>query len=302
MSVTVNINATNPQSHTGSSKYMCCIIIPIYKINISEYEIISLKQCCAILGKHPIIFVTHNKLDCTVYNTICDESNISYKYEYFSKKYFSNISCYNSLLLSKRFYSRFINYEYMLIYQLDAYVFKDELEYWCKKGYDYIGAPWLKLNKSKTMPEFDNIQAIGNGGFSLRNIKKIITIHSFNISIISFFHFLYYNEITFNSLEDILFFIPKILFRVVLKSLKFIFHRQHEFDNEDVKWSKLIKKKGKFPSITEAVKFSFENFPEYLYQLNNGELPFGCHDWYKYYNLLFYKSILHDKLLITSKN
>ena len=31
----------------------------------------------------------------------------------------------------------------MLIYQLDAYVFKDELLNWANKGYDYIGAPWL---------------------------------------------------------------------------------------------------------------------------------------------------------------
>ena len=32
----------------------------------------------------------------------------------------------------------------MLIYQLDAFVFQDDLAYWCQQNYDYIGAPWLR--------------------------------------------------------------------------------------------------------------------------------------------------------------
>jgi len=284
--------STSSQDTKNNINNLCCIIIPVYKNKLSEYEIISLKRCCTILRKYTIIFVTHNRLDCIAYNVICDENNVSYRYEYFNKKYFSNVSCYNALLLTKSFYTRFIDYEYMLIYQLDAYVFKDELEYWCRRGYDYIGAPWLNLNKSKTIPEFD-IQAIGNGGFSLRNIKKFIALHNKRMSTMRFFHFLYYREIPFKSFEDFLFFIPRLFLRIILLSLKFIFHKQHELENEDVKWSKLIQKKGIFPSIMEAIKFSFENYPEYLYQLNNEELPFGCHDWYKYYNFLFFKNILN---------
>ncbi|MFR6542216.1 MAG: DUF5672 family protein [Butyricimonas virosa] len=26
---------------------------------------------------------------------------------------------------------------------IDAFVFRDELTYWCTLNYDYIGAPWL---------------------------------------------------------------------------------------------------------------------------------------------------------------
>jgi hypothetical protein len=39
---------------------------------------------------------------------------------------------------SKQFYERFVAYDYMLIYQLDAYVFKDELDDWSAKGYDLL--------------------------------------------------------------------------------------------------------------------------------------------------------------------
>jgi len=276
---------------------MYCIIIPIYKSKLSEYEITSLKQCCTVLRKYPIIFVTHNELDCIVYNTICDETNVSYRYEYFNKKYFSNISCYNALLLSKSFYTRFSDYEYMLIYQLDAYVFRDELDFWCKKGYDYIGAPWLRLNGSKTTPEFYDPPTIGNGGFSLRNIKKTIALHSIKMSVVSFTHLFqsYYNEISFKSQKNIVHFVLRIFLRPILKVLKLVFFKHSEVDNnEDVKWANLFQKKGKVPSIMEAIKFSFENFPEYLYQLNNEELPFGCHEWFKYYNYFFYKKYINQ--------
>lgn len=30
-----------------------------------------------------------------------------------------------------------------MIYQLDAWVFNDELSSWCSLGYDYIGAPFF---------------------------------------------------------------------------------------------------------------------------------------------------------------
>ena len=35
----------------------------------------------------------------------------------------------------------FLEYQYMLIYQLDAFVFEDKLDYFCELGYDYIGIP-----------------------------------------------------------------------------------------------------------------------------------------------------------------
>jgi hypothetical protein len=48
-------------------------------------------------------------------------SNISV--ESFPKRYFENIEGYNELLLSASFYERFLDTKYILIYQLDAFVF-----------------------------------------------------------------------------------------------------------------------------------------------------------------------------------
>jgi hypothetical protein len=50
---------------------------------------------------------------------------------------------YSQLLMSKEFYELFIEYDYIIIYQLDCFVFKDSLENWLYTGFDYIGAPWV---------------------------------------------------------------------------------------------------------------------------------------------------------------
>ena len=38
----------------------------------------------------------------------------------------------------------------------------------------------------------------------------------------------------------------------------------------------------KVPPNYQALKFSFEAMPSYLYKLNNNVLPFGCHAFEKY--------------------
>ena len=199
-------------------------------------------------------------------------------------------------MLSRNFYKRFYSYDYMLIYQLDAYVFKDELEYWCKKGYDYIGAPWLKLNKLKTMHEFADPPAVGNGGFSLRNIKIAIEKHPLRFSILSFMDLFqsYYNKISLKSKRNFYYFIPMFYLRCFLKLLKTIFCKIYTTDNEDVLWCCLLYKKGNIPPAIEATKFSFELDPEYLYRINNKNLPFGCHACFTYKNYLFYKKYVKE--------
>jgi hypothetical protein len=274
-----------------SNKY--CIVIPIYKTKLNEYETLSLKQCCKILLNYHITFIAYKKLDCSEYIKIICNTGISFSFEYFNKIYFLDVSCYNALLLSYFFYKRFKKYSYILIYQLDAYVFSDELDFWCRKGYDYIGAPWLRLSKEKTMPEFIDPPAVGNGGLSLRNVNSFIKKHTLKFSILSFIHLFQfiYNKISYKSVNNKLYFIPRFFLRFFLFLLKFLFFKYNdEANNEDKIWANIHYKSGVMPSIPEAVQFSFELFPEYLFVLNNKVMPFGCHAWYNYHNYHFFKN------------
>lgn len=100
------------------------IVIPIYKTELTETEIVSLKQCFKVLNQHIIKFVAPKNLDVSFYSKILGNNILV---EYFPESYFSGISAYNSLMLSSLFYERFLEYEFILIYQLDCYVFRDEL-------------------------------------------------------------------------------------------------------------------------------------------------------------------------------
>ena len=119
---------------------MNIIVIPVYKDVLDTNEYKSLSQCLKILYKHPICLIGPEDLNYSVYNEVFSKYGVKFDIETFDSNYFKSVAGYNKLMLSRFFYERFSSYKYMLIYQLDAYVFKDELDYWCDKDYDYIGA------------------------------------------------------------------------------------------------------------------------------------------------------------------
>lgn len=185
-------------------------------------------------------------------------------------------------MLSSEFYYRFLSCEYILIYQLDSYVFKDSLIEWCSQGFDYVGAPWIKRSVYNRFPinifiaieRYINstllgrpdrqklFNQVGNGGFSLRKVSS---------------HYL----ATVECREKIEEFSQK---------------RQFHLFNEDVFWSvevnNHLKNKFIYPHYIRALEFSFDKHPEYCYNLNGKKLPFGCHGWSKREMIGFWKSII----------
>lgn len=228
------------------------IVIPVYKKEISDNEKKSLDQCVRIFENRNICLIAPESLDLKNYRSHSDKVSVSR----FEDQYFKNIKGYNRLMLSPLLYERFSAYDYMLVCQLDAYVFKDELEYWCNKRYDYIGSPiisnsfvtsWLKhLKRRNLMLKLGIIRndCVGNGGFSLRKISSFL----------------------FNSK----------LFRKETEAWDL---------NEDLFWSfrlPVINPLFRIPPMKVAVGFSFEDEPALCYKMNNRQLPFGCHAWEKY--------------------
>ena len=137
------------------------VVIPIYKEEIDELEKISLAQCRKVLRNYPIIFVAPEgrKFSYLKLGDILVQ---------FHSQYFQNGRTYSKLLLSTFFYEPFLSFDYILIYQLDAFVFYDALEEFCRLVFDYIGAAfpvsWGNVNGQKN-------PRVGNGGFSLRKVE-----------------------------------------------------------------------------------------------------------------------------------
>jgi len=142
-----------------------CVVISVYDARPSYYELISFQQCFNILKKHSIYVIAPHDLDLSAYKNVVPHFDV----KYVDKRWLASKLDYNKFKLSQYFYSLFEGYTYLLTYELDAFIFNDDLDYWCQKDYDYIGAPWFD--------EYDtvlgNILTVGNSGFSLRKIPAI---------------------------------------------------------------------------------------------------------------------------------
>lgn len=267
------------------------VVIPIYKKVPDTNEFISFSNNIKILSKHTISILTFRGLNISYYLAILDNNNITYQIDYFDKKYFDGLLSYNKLLLSEMFYKNYESYDFILITQLDVYVFRDELEYWCNKNYDYIGAPWF--DRFRTKHEDGKLKKVGNGGFSLRKIASFIDVFKYvekNNKTISLFNF--WNKYEFFECH-------KFSFRNIWKRMRGIENNLSFYLNsttqEDVVWSLIVPeaiKTFKIAPIKEAIKFSFESDPIYLYKKNSKKLPFGCHAWHKNQYVEFWSNFI----------
>lgn len=223
------------------------VVIPFHKPGLSTFEKASLAQAARVLQRYPRIMVVPESLPTDEITAI--DSGI--RFEQFPARHFASYSAHQQLCRDPQFYFRFLAYEYILFYHLDAYVFRDDLEYWCNQGWDYIGAAFPRythITSSKkwyrhALPVFKLLmRQQGQGGFSLRRVR--------------------------------VFYRASMYQRYLIKILSSM--------NEDLYWA-CIGSRIHFPfkvaDFASSLAFSFEENPEYCYQLNDRRLPFGCHAW-----------------------
>jgi Protein of unknown function (DUF5672) len=222
------------------------IVIPIYKQEMSPSERISFERALKVFPENDIIMVSPKSLNLDNYLALSPKLKVHTFDDYF----FKNIAGYNKLMLSARFYERFLNYKYILIYQLDAYVFENQLNYWENTNYDYVGSPWLipppiaSNKKPKVNIQHWFVNRVGNGGLSLRKVKT----HYWTM-------FFYWILIKFFPLNEDMF------LGILMDFINPFFKK---------------------PKAMEALKFAFEMQPQKSFELNNHQLPFGVHAWEKY--------------------
>ncbi len=253
------------------------IVVPVYTGSLSDNDIISLKRLNEIMSHYPILFVKPESLSPAIFSSLCPNAG----FENFPDSMFAGKKAYNNLMISELFYERFLGYKYILIYQTDCYIFRDELMSWCEKGYDYVGAPWIKrdvydmpiistymkisrfLTRLFKKPDRQELfNRVGNGGLSLRNVRR---------------HYDFVRD-----------------FPLVVK--RFTEAKQYHLYNEDVFWSIEVNKHNInpfiYPDHITALSFSFDKHPDYCYKLTGNRLPFGCHSWSQKKMIGFWSKII----------
>jgi hypothetical protein len=265
------------------------IVIPLYKEKLNKFETISFRRSLEVFSKYEFALIIPEGFNSNIYTDLLKAYNIAYKEEYFAKEYFESVFGYNKLLLSKEFYKRFLKHEFILIYQLDCYVFRDELEKWCNYNFDYIGSPWYTSNKNR-----NHFFAVGNGGFSLRKPDKLLEFldsKSLKMNLKGIIKMIH-NQRS----ENVFFKFPRIIIRLLgfKNSKSYYIHKARV--NEDIVFgfiSQYVSNKLNTAPENLALQFSFDKNPDLQFRLNNNNLPFGCHAWFTYVgNLSFWKQYI----------
>jgi len=252
------------------------IAVPLSKqLDLSPDETISLRHLRYFLGDYDAYAIAPRGLKVNL-------PGLGIKR--FPEKFFGSREAHNKLLLSSKFYKTFQEYKYLLIYHLDALVFSDQLMQWCETDLDYIGAPWLHCQDSP----FVKVPRVGNGGFSLRKIEsflQVINSSRYMVDPTDYWQRLITSKPKYLQYLNL----PK----KYLKRLRaFNNARWHiskwpkiAWRNEDQFWSYQATKY--FPdfqiaSVDMALRFAFEVAPKWCFELNDYQLPFGCHAWPRY--------------------
>jgi len=254
------------------------VVIPLSnRSTFTADEEISYRQLVHFLGRYDRYFIAPKSLKLEF-----PESCI----RRFDDRYFGSIIAHTKLMLSSTFYDAFSDYEYILIHHLDALVFSDQLLEWCKEGFDYIGPPWIKCEATPWV----DISRVGNGGLSLRKIQSFLRVLDSNRYWVDP-HEYWKGFCQTHPLHVQLLNLP----RKFLKRLVYFNNVTHELaqwpfrtdgkGNEDYFWSdEAIRYDPTFnvAPFKAGLRFAFEVDPRLCYQMNNHQLPFGCHAWPRY--------------------
>jgi len=254
-----------------------CVAIPCHRIPLTLEERQSWASLEAKLPSIPKVAVLPEKLKGRP-----EPLPFSCPAIYYPDRFFVYPHGYNALLLSRRFYERFNDFEFVFIYQLDSLICTDQIGYWCQRDWDYIGAPWSPDFNSSQSTDF---VAVGNGGFSLRRVDTALQV--LNAPVRQAFACDLGPLPTWWKWRNVRRVILAFSHLQVAAGLMSVenFLRRFYLSNEDLFWGIYAKRfypEFRVPPPDEALRFAFETNPAASFEKNNRQLPFGCHAWARY--------------------
>jgi len=249
------------------------VAIPVHKSGLTPDEEISLASCRRQLGDRTIFLVLPQGLPEPSWKLRSD------RLVRFPSGFFTYPYGYNSLLMSRDFYGAFTGFDYVLVFQLDCLVFRNELQTWCDRKFDYVGAPWF----DDYLTPGEKRWSVGNGGFSLRKVSAALEVLSLPVVRGS----LYPVPMPGHPQPAGRAWLAANLRRRLRQHLR-LWTVEDELancsENEDRFWSFVAPRllSGfRIPEPELALRFAFEAQPRECLAKTGGDLPFGCHAWSK---------------------
>lgn len=253
------------------SSHTVVVLIFAHKPQLEPYEVIGLQQCFRILGRHPIRLVCPAHLDVSAYTDVVRDLRV----DRIPAQWLASYRSYNRLKMLPFLYRRYARFEFLLTYELDAFVFRDELLDWCAEGWDYIGAPWFD-GYDKALPHARPV-GVGNSGFSLRRIATMLRVSTslrYRVAPHELVGAWRRREVSLMRL------IASLTFR------NNFFGAFNDYrGQEDFFWCQIVPSRFgdvRIAPYERARHFAFEANPSRLFRECGEVLPFGCHKWNTY--------------------
>lgn len=228
--------------------------MPVYRLDLDDDERVSLRHLQRYLGSYDTYVFAADDLEGTLDGLPAKR---------FDARFFRDVRSYSGLLLDPRFYRAFSDYDHVLVYQLDSLVLADELEGWCERGYDYVGAPWTRRTPDGRVV----LTGAGNGGFSLRRVESCL--RALDVA----------RRPLARLRTDARHWAALARRAVVRRSFGQSFLFEDKFWSYDA--PRLCPWFSVAPAET-ALEFAFETEPRFCFERNGRRLPFGCHNWALY--------------------
>ena len=141
----------------------CAVIIPVYKTQPSRTDLISIWQTLRVMSpRREVYYLVPTGMDLSAYPRAGVIEAPGYL--------FTGRESYSRMCCRPELYELLSGYDYMLLIQHDAWLFRDDLDEFMEMGYDYIGAPIIVGAWRFDRP------LIGNGGLSLRRIEAFCDV------------------------------------------------------------------------------------------------------------------------------
>jgi len=255
-----------------------CIVTPFHKSDLNDNEKLSLKT----IQKH---FKNEKKFLVTFHDNKIDFPN--FERVNFNKNFFENIQGYNNLCTSTEFYRSFLDFEYMLICQLDVIVLKNNLSEFMSRKISYIGAPIGKKSPfDRSRKKLWGRRYFCNGGFSLRKISDFISVLESSKVRYPFNYLTIYECLKSGFFKYINLYLKTLFSKSIYKGE---FFAKNLYIKEDSFWTyfaPLFYNKYSLPTIDQANSFCFDGNPNFFYKMNNYKLPMALHGPFDYLKFL----------------
>lgn len=126
-------------------KELVTVVIPILDTTLSPLEEMALHHSIEVLRKHTVIFVSAAGTDLSIVKEYLNDFDVIN----FPDQYFKSRNDFGQLLMMEDFFERFNWASYLLVHELNSWIVKDELTYWCNQGYDFLKAAPVFESKEK---------------------------------------------------------------------------------------------------------------------------------------------------------